>query len=159
MLNKKKIASTEILKGLSEEELEEIAKLCEEVIFDDGDRILTEGERDDYFFILEEGSVDLRFELPYRKTSKEMTVTTIEPGECFGWSALVHPHKATLSCYSTGKSKAIKMRGVELLSLCEKNNHIGFIIMQKLASMIGGRLTEQQAAFIKEAGDSLRFKW
>jgi len=159
MLNKEKIASTEILKGLSEEELEEIAKLCEEVIFDDGDRILTEGERADYFFILEEGSVDLRFELPYRKASKEMTVTTIEPGECFGWSALVRPHKATLSCYSTGKSKVIKMRGVELLSLCEKNNRIGFIIMQKLASMIGGRLTEQQAAFIKEAGDSFRFKW
>ena len=83
MLDKEKIASIEIFKGLSQEELEEIARLCEEVIFHDGDKLLTEGERADYFFILDEGSVDLRFELPYRKTSKEMTVTTIEPGECF----------------------------------------------------------------------------
>ncbi|UCD71224.1 MAG: cyclic nucleotide-binding domain-containing protein [Syntrophobacterales bacterium] len=159
MLNKEKIASTEIFKGLSQEELSEVAKLCEEVILNEGDRVFTEGERADYLFILEEGSVDLRFELPYRKTSREMTVTTIEPRECFSWSALVHPHKATLSCYSTGKAKAIKIRGVELLNLCDKNYHIGFIIMQNLTMMIGGRLTKQQEVFIKEAGDSLQFKW
>lgn len=159
MLNKEKIASTEIFKGLSQEELEEIARLCEEVIFNDGDKLLTEGERADHFFILDEGSVDLRFELPYRKTSKEMTVTTIEPGECFSWSALILPHKATLSCYSTGESRAIKIKGAELLSLCEKNNHIGFVIMQKIATMIGERLTKQQEIFIKEVGESLQFKW
>jgi CRP-like cAMP-binding protein len=159
MLNKEKIASTKIFKGLSQEDLEEIAKLCEEAICNHGDRILTEGERADYFFILEEGSVDLRFELPYRKTSKEMTVTTIEPGECFGWSALIRPHKSTLSCYSTEKSRIIKIGGVELLNLCERNNHIGFIIMQKIATIIGDRLTKQQALFIKEIGDSLQFQW
>jgi CRP/FNR family cyclic AMP-dependent transcriptional regulator len=159
MLNKEKIASIEIFKGLIQEELEEIAKLCEEVVFNHGDRVLTEGQRADYFFILEEGSVDLRFELPYRKTSKEMTVTTIEPGESFGWSALIRPHKATLSCYSTGKSRVIRIGGVELLNLCEKNNHIGFIIMQKMAAVIGDRLTKQQAMFIKEIGDSLQFQW
>jgi len=159
MLNREKIASAEIFKGLSQEELEDIAKLCEELILNDGDRILTEGERADHLFILETGSVDLRFELPYRETSKEMTVTTIEPGECFGWSALIPPHKATLSCYSTGKSRVIKVRGDELLDLCYKNNHIGFMIMQKIATVISGRLTKQQSVFIKEVGDSLQFKW
>ena len=159
MLNREKIASAEIFKGLSQEELEDIAKLCEELILNDGDRILTEGERADHLFILETGSVDLRFELPYRETSKEMTVTIIEPGECFGWSALIPPHKATLSCYSTGKSTVIKIPGVQLLNLCHKNNHIGFIIMQRIATVISGRLTKQQAAFIKEVGDSLQFSW
>lgn len=159
MLNKEKIASTEIFKGLSQEQLEEIARLCEEVIFNHGDRVLAEGERADYLFILEEGGVDLRFELPYRETSKEMTVTTIEPGECFGWSALVRPYKATLSCYSTGKSKAIRILGTDLLNLCKKNNHIGYIFMQNIAAMIGDRLTKQQEVFIKEVGESLQFNW
>ena len=159
MLDKEKIESTEIFKGLSQEELEEIAKLCEEVVFSDGDRVLTEGESAEYFFIFEEGGVDLRFELPYRDTSKEMTVITIESGECFSWSGLVRPHKATLSGYSTGKSKAFKIRGAELLNLCKKNNHIGFIIMQNLATMIGSRLTKQQEVFIKEVGESLQFNW
>ena len=159
MLSKEKIASAEIFKGLSQEELEEIAKLCEEVIFDHGDRVLAEGKTADHFFILQEGSVDLRFELPYRDTSKEMTVITIEPNECFSWSGLVRPHKATLSAYSTEKSRAIKIRGAELLNLCGKNNHIGFVIMQNLATMIGSRLTKQQEVFIKEVGDSLQFKW
>jgi CRP-like cAMP-binding protein len=88
MVPKERIASLEIFKGLSQEEFEEIAGLCEEVIFQHGDRVLSEGERAEYFFILEQGSVDLRFELPHRETSKEMTVTTIRPGECFGWSAI-----------------------------------------------------------------------
>ena len=159
MVPKERIASLDIFKGLSQKEIEEIARLCEEVVFHDGDRVLSEGKRAEYFFLLEQGSVDLRFELPYRETSKEMTVTTIKPGECFGWSAMVSPYKATLSCYSIGNSRAIRIRGDEILGLCERNNHIGFIFMQNLAEMIGNRLTKQRAQFIKEVGDSLRFQW
>jgi hypothetical protein len=51
------------------------------------------------------------------------------------------------------------MKGAELLSLCEKNNHIGFVIMQKIATMIGERLNKQHEIFIKEVGESLQFKW
>jgi len=47
----------------------------------------------------------------------------------------------------------------EVAELCEKNNHIGFLLMQKVATVIGDRLTKQQAVFIKEVGDSLQFKW
>jgi len=47
----------------------------------------------------------------------------------------------------------------EVAELCEKNNHIGFLLMQKVATVIGDRLTKQQAVFIKEVGDSLHFKW
>jgi CRP-like cAMP-binding protein len=159
MIPKERISSLDIFKGLSQKEIEEIARLCEEVVFHDGDRVLSEGKRAEHFFLLEQGSVDLRFELPYRETSKEMTVTPIKPGECFGWSAMVSPYKFTLSCYSTGNSQAIRIRGDEFLTLCESNNHIGFVFMQNLAAVIGDRLTKQRAQFIKEVGDSLRFQW
>jgi len=159
MVDRGKIASTEIFKELSREQLEKIADLCEEICFDDGDRIITDGKKTDFFFILEQGSVDLRFEVPYRKTSKKMTVLTIEPGECFGWSALVPPHQATLSGYSVGKSKAIKIPGAKLLNLFERNNSIGYLIMSKLAMMIASRLANQRELYIKDLGDSLQFKW
>lgn len=159
MVDREKIASAEIFKELNQEQLEKITALCEEVIFDDGVKIITEGETTDFYFILEEGSVDLRFELPFRKTSKEMTVLTIEQGECFSWSALIPPHKATLSGYSVGKSKAIRIPGSKLLNLLERDNAIGYLIMMKLAMMIADRLTKQQEIFIKEMSDSLQFKW
>lgn len=159
MVPKERIASFDVFKGLSQREVEEIARLCEEVLFHDGNRVLSEGERAEYFFLLEQGSVDLRFELPFRETSKEMTVTTIKPGECFSWSAIVRPYEATLSCYSSGNSRVIRIRGDEILGLCEKNNHMGFIFMQNLATTIRDRLRKQRAQFIKEIGDSLRFKW
>jgi CRP-like cAMP-binding protein len=82
MVPKERIASFDVFKGLNQGEVEEIGRLSEEVVFHDGDRVLSEGERAEYFFLLEQGSIDLRFELPYRETSKEMTVTTIKPGEC-----------------------------------------------------------------------------
>jgi CRP-like cAMP-binding protein len=159
MVDKEKISSAEIFKELNKEQLEKIADLCEEVIFNDDDKILTERETTDFYFILVEGQVDLRFELPFRETSKEMTVLTVAPGECFSWSAIVSPHKATLSGYSVGKSKAIKIPGAKLMRLFEKDNSIGYPIMKKLASMIAGRLTKQQELFIQELGDSLQFKW
>jgi CRP-like cAMP-binding protein len=159
MVPKERIASFDVFKGLSQREVEDIAKLCEEVVFHDGDRVLSEGERAEYFFLLEQGSIDLRFELPFRKTSKEMTVSTLKPGECFSWSSIVSPYEATLSCYSSGNSRAIRIRGDEILELCEKNNHMGFIFMQNLATIIRDRLRKQRAQFIKEVGDSLRFRW
>ena len=124
MVDKEKIASTEIFRELNRDQLEKIANLCEEIRFDDGDKIITDGKTNDFFFILEEGRVDLRFEVPYRKTSKEMTVLTIEPGECFGWSALVPPHKATLSGYSIGKSRAIKIQAAKLLNFFERGRFL-----------------------------------
>jgi CRP-like cAMP-binding protein len=159
MVDKEKIATAEIFNELNQEQLEKIAKLCEEVIFGDGDKIITDGETTDSFFILVEGSVDLRFEIPFRKTSKEMTVLTIEPGECFGWSALVPPHQATLSGYSVGTSKAVRIAGNKFLSLCEKNSYMGYLIMRNLATMIANRLTKQQEFFIKDIGENLQFKW
>lgn len=159
MVDKKKIASAEIFKELNKEQLEKIVGFCEETIFDDGDKIITEGETTDFYFILVEGNVDLRFELPFRKTSKSMTVLTVKPGECFSWSALIPPHQATLSGYSVGKSKVIKIPGAKMLNLFERNNSIGYSIMKKLAMMIASRLTKQQELFIKELGDSLQFKW
>ncbi len=159
MVDKERIESAEIFKDLNREELEKIADLCQEVIFDDGDKIVTEGEITDFYFILEKGGVDLRFELPFRKTSKKKTVLTIKPGECFCWSALVPPHKATLSGYSVGKSKVIKIPGVGLTNLLEKNTSMGFLVMKRLATMIAGRLINQQEVFIKEMGDNLQFKW
>ena len=159
MTDERRIGSFEIFKGLSEKETEEIARLCEEIDLRDGDRIFSEGDRVEYLFILEHGSVDLRFELPYRQTSKEMTLVTLKPGDCFGWSSLVRPHKATLSCYSTEDSKAIRIRGDDLLSVSQKNNHLGFVFMQNLAAIISHRLTMQRERVIKEIGDSLRFQW
>ena len=159
MVDKEKIASVEVFNELNQEQLKKIADLCEEVIFGDGDKIITDGEKTDFFFILEEGSVDLRFDIPFRKTSKEMTVLTIEPGECFGWSALVPPHQATLSGYSVGKSRAVKIPGAKLLNFFERNNSIGYLIMSKLAMMIASRLTKQQELYIKDLGDSLQFRW
>ena len=159
MVPKERIESFDVFKGLSQGEVEEIGRFSEEVAFHDGDRVLSEGERAEYFFLLEEGSIDLRFELPFRETSKEMTISTLKPGECFSWSAIVSPYEATLSCYSSGDSKTIRIRGDVILGLCEKNNHMGFIFMRNLATIIRDRLRKQRAKFIKELGDSLRFKW
>jgi CRP-like cAMP-binding protein len=157
MINKERITSVEIFKGLRQDELAEIAELCEEVIFADGDRVLTEGERADYFYILEEGRVDLRFELPNCEASEDMTVSTTEPGECFAWSAMVPQHIATLSCYSTGMSGAIRIEGVKLLNLCKRNSRIGFIIMQNIAVVMRDRLTKLEALFVGRKLEARRF--
>jgi CRP-like cAMP-binding protein len=157
MINKERMTSVEIFKGLRQDELEEIAELCEEVIFADGDRVLTEGERADYLYILEGGRVDLRFELPNCKTSEDMTVSTTEPGECFAWSAMVPQHIATLSCYSTGMSGAIRIEGVKLLNLCKRNSHMGFIIMQNIAVVMRDRLTKLEALFVGRKLEARRF--
>ena len=159
MIERERLASANVFKPLNPEQQEQIANICEEVTFRDGDKIFGEGETAEVYYLLEKGGVDLRFEYPFRETCRKMTVVSIRPVECFSWSALIPPHKATLSAYSVGLSKAIRIPGHKLMSLFEKDPSMGFLVMRHIAAVVARRLSKQQELFIKETGQNLHFQW
>ncbi len=90
-------AKTDILKGLSlfdqcsKSDLQEIAKLTDEIDFKQGRVLMTEGERGREFYVLLEGTADVR-----RKGRK---LATLGPGAMIGEMALVseQPRNATVT--------------------------------------------------------------
>jgi len=133
-----------IFERLTDEELDRIADLCREEVYEAGATILEEGGAADYLYLLEEGEVVLEMELelqPYA-SPKQTTIEVATPGEVFGWSALVKPHTWTLSARCLERAKVIVIKGSDLLDLFEREPHIGYQMTAMVSQIIASRLKD-----------------
>ena len=150
MIDAEMLNEIKFFEGLNTSELEQIAKLCLIVEFKKGNKIFSRGNKAENFYIIKEGKVKLCFQVNILLEEKEISADTKKVGDVFGWSALSEPYKLTLSANCDEDCKLIQMRGEEILSLCRKENHIGFVIMQNLAKVVSRRLAQMQFICEKE---------
>jgi CRP/FNR family cyclic AMP-dependent transcriptional regulator len=79
----------EPLAARQRDQLAAIAATCE---YEPGAVILREGQPTPSLGVVASGRIALRLQVPARGP---YVVVTLEPGDIFGWSALVPPHRAT----------------------------------------------------------------
>lgn len=91
-------------KKMAENQLKKLQLKFEPVEFQNGDNLFTEGDDALHLWVVREGCVDLRFELPdNRPVSGKMTVDSVEVEErepaakVLEWSCFVPPYKMRLS--------------------------------------------------------------
>jgi len=129
-----------IFGGLNGDQLERVRGYCREREFRYGNRLFREGEMADRQWIVAEGQVDLRFDLPGEPTSVKNTISSISAPEPFGWSGLVEPNRYRLSAYcATRRCKVVTIRRDDLVRLFDEDDGLGFKVMSNLANIIGRR--------------------
>jgi NADP-reducing hydrogenase subunit HndB len=110
-----------------------------------GDRLFAEGENADRIWLVIDGQVDLRFDLPGRPTSEENTVFSISTPQTLGWSSFVPPFKYALSAYSATKScKILQINKEHLLECFEKDPRMGFMFMTNVAAIASRHFDQLQ---------------
>ena len=150
------LASVEVCKGLSVEELSLLTTCCRPDSRLRDERVAREGDAANDLFFLKEGDIDLRFEMPGRESSPEMTISRVKAGDTFGWSALVPPHRYTLSCYCGSVRCAFyRLDRQELLNLFEDHPHIGYVFMRNLSLVIAKRFHALQDDLARLHGQDL----
>jgi NADP-reducing hydrogenase subunit HndB len=140
MSHREFLEKVSIFKGLDSNQLDKVATRCSEKEFRHGDRLFIEGQTADNQWIVVDGQVDLRFDLPGHATSVKNTISSISACEPFGWSSLVDPNRYTLSAYcATRQCRVVILKRADLLDLFEKDADLGFRVMSNLANIIGRR--------------------
>ncbi len=135
----------EVFEGLDKSQLEAIKDCCQIKTFHEGEKIFAEGNEASFFWAVIKGGVDLRFDLPGRKSAEEMTITTISEGKVFGWSSFVPPFKFRLSAYCfSGNCQLIEISREGLIRVFEANSLIGYRVMTNVAKVIGIRFQQLQ---------------
>jgi CRP-like cAMP-binding protein len=133
LIDPDRLKKAEIFRGLSFGELEKIAPICTELDFKKGDLVLAGDETAEYFYILEQGSIELRF-------PNGIVFQMDQPGCLVGWSALVSPYTyiGTIRCLEDCRFLAFPSQ--DFLQLIRAETSIGLKVMDQIASVISTRL-------------------
>ena len=139
------LEKVDIFKELDRDQLKAVSKGRREKQYLYGDRLFAEGENADRIWLVVDGQVDLRFDLPGRPTSEENTIFSITTFQTLGWSSFVPPFKYALSAYSATKNcKILQIDKDHLLQCFEKDPRMGLKFMTNVAEITSGHFDQLQ---------------
>ena len=101
------------------------------------DIVFKQDDRAEKLYILVKGKIEIRFK---PDDGESLTVTEIERGGVFGWSAALGREAYTSCAVCVKDSTAFSVLGDELKHLCEQYPDTGVIILERLAAVIAQRL-------------------
>jgi len=167
MIELKTLSELSPFKDMYEVQLKKLQGNCEEINFQKGDKLFTQNDEARHLWIVKEGSVDLRFELPdQRPTSQDMTIDVVEIEEkdpeakVLGWSCFVPPYKMRLSAYCvTSTCKVIRVLKSDLLQMFDQDHRMGYLFMSYMIKVVGFRFHQFQNHVAINMGEDLMFGW
>jgi CRP-like cAMP-binding protein len=150
--------------GLTHENIVTMANLAEELSVDTGQYFFHADEDICCLYLTLEGGVGIVIEAPNHEIeqavsdqllgavkTRDVVVSTVGPGEVFGWSALVPPHTATASAKALTPCRVVSFRCADLFKVFEEDCRFGYLVMQKATQIVRGRLHDmhiQSLAFL-----------
>lgn len=133
--------------GLEREIVNAIATLGKEASYQEGDWLFRQDETAEALFLVLDGSVELMMDMDGLGEHHEW-VDIRRAGEVIGWSALVPPHKYTLSGLAASDAKLVRLDGPKLRDVLDANPAASYRLMYNLAQVIGDRLTSMRVRFV-----------
>ena len=130
-------AGTELV-ALDERARDRLAAIASTTSFDPGDVILHEGRPTPFMGIVAHGLIALRLQIPARGSQ---TVVTLEPGDIFGWSALVPPHRATCDAVALTPVRASTLEAEPLREALRGDPELAAGLLPIVLRCVSDRLT------------------
>lgn len=129
------LKTVSIFSGLSDAELEILSNRFSMRTYDPGETIIKQGEISDNLYIIYSGFVNVT-KGATKPEEKEIFITTMGPGDCFGEAALFHNVKRTANIAAHEKSEVLtigKMAFVKYLQASpEAANRVLFQMLKNL---------------------------
>src|SRR3990172_1493281 len=107
-----------------------------------GEVIFQQGDAADRLYLLASGRVEIRFK---PDDGEPLTVSVIESGGIFGWSAALGRRSYTSGAFCTEAGRSLSIRGLDLRRIYEEHPATGVILLESLAEVIALRLTSTHA--------------
>jgi CRP/FNR family transcriptional regulator, cyclic AMP receptor protein len=133
------LQGVDLFEGLSNEQLDKVARICAEKRFRKDQVIAQEGTRGNEFFIITEGFVEVI--LGERPVSQARVVVSLGIGQIIGEMALLDmgPRSATVRATTDPTVvQVIQRDGFE--ALCQQDTQIGYIVMRNMATDLSFKL-------------------
>jgi CRP-like cAMP-binding protein len=140
------VQSLPLFSGLNQQTLDLIVPRFEYETFAEDEVVFEQDAPAEKLYILVDGKVEIRFKPGDGET---WTVTEIEKGGVFGWSAALGRESYTSCAVCVKDSTAFSVLGEELKQLWKQYPDTGVIILERLAEVIAQRLRKTHAYVVE----------
>ena len=135
------LRKVEIFSGLDDNDLAQVATICQGKRFPEERTIFREGDEGDELFIIHDGSV--RVMINTRTPDRSPTTSTINmlySGQCFGELVLLGGIARSATITTAEPTTFIVIRQSDFHMLCDTSPRIGYIVMRNLAQDLAYKL-------------------
>jgi CRP/FNR family cyclic AMP-dependent transcriptional regulator len=136
---------SELFAELAPEQIERIAALGQEVVYNAGDVVIREGDPSDEVYIICNGMVEVEVSkgtVPDVPGPPQLSsIVRLGQGQVFGEMALVDrgARSATVRCVEDGTALYVIPRQ-DFWVLCDGDHHIGYVVMRNIAADLSFKL-------------------
>jgi len=148
---------SELFSGLTDEQLARVAALGEDLAFERGEAVVREGEPGHRVFVVRRGMVEVQVARGWASDEDGPEpmerIVTLGPGQAFGEMAILDrgPRSATVRSVEDD-TRLFAIPGQALMSLCEENPRIGYLLMRNLALDLSFKLRHRNLRVRSEGG-------
>jgi len=140
------------LHEVSQQHLEQLAKVARLRDFDELEVVFREGDVAQHIYLVVFGNVSLDICAPGVGCKRVMT---IGPGEVLGWSALLEQTRMTATARTLEISRLVEIDAAPLLMMCESDLAIGYEIMRRTMLALAKRLSATRMQLLDVYGSQL----
>jgi CRP/FNR family cyclic AMP-dependent transcriptional regulator len=134
------------LTGLTDWQLECLARRAQRAIFHAGKRIFHEGDPADRLWLIIDGRVNVDTHLPHRG---DVVVETLDSGSVLGWSWLFPPYRWHFGAVAVETTRAVALDGPDLRDMCQRDPMLGYQLTQGLMQVVVERLQATRRRLIE----------
>ncbi len=145
-----------IFEGLTRDQLHTVGERCEITTVKRGETVFRAGEPAQYLLFVRSGQVELRFQVVYAGTTDEYPLDTVTANGACGWSAMIPPHKYTLTAYAAEDSELLRIKQTDLQYCCDADPRMGSVVMGNIARTIGARYELARKTLVREIQNNLK---
>lgn len=149
------LRKTDILKNLTDAQIEKVLGIARTVEFPAGAVIMKEGEEGDTIYIIREGTVEVVKSLimggDEQAADKSKVFTRLDASghAVFGEMALLETTKRSATIKAVTKCKFYEIKGEDFLHLAEDDHELGFRIIMNVARIVSARLRKADEDTVK----------
>jgi CRP-like cAMP-binding protein len=139
-----------LLQDLPTRDADKLLALAFHVRLASGELLFRLGGEADRLFVVERGRVALTLPMHIYDREQDLLVEECDAGQTLGWSALVKPHRFTLTAKALVETEVLVFMRDAMLDHFGAHPEVGYRVSRNLAALVGHRLQIVEAMWLRE---------
>ncbi len=140
----------ELVTGLSPADAEAVMALGTRITLTPGAILFKLGENAQQVYLIKRGRLSLTLPMQVRDRDEDILIEERGPGQTVGWSALIPPHRYTLTARALIETDVLGLPRASLLDYFSAHPAVGYAVTRSVASVVGQRLQVFQTMWLRE---------